>query len=59
MYVLQNGIAEKLRPQKSFVLYLFLAMNVPLSVLQLYWFGLIVGESAKVISSLVSALLNQ
>lgn len=57
--VLQNGMAEKLRPGKSFVLYLFLAMNVPLSILQLYWFWLIVQESYQVIASVVSALLNQ
>lgn len=57
--VIQSGMAEKLRPGKSFVLYIFLAFNVPLSILQLYWFWLIVGESAKVVAGLVTALLNQ
>ena len=57
--VVQNGMAEKLRPGKSFVLYLFLACNVPLSILQVYWFGLIVGESAKVVTGVVTAVLNQ
>lgn len=57
--VIASGMAEKLRPGKSFVLYLFLAINVPLSILQVYWFWLIVGESSKVVTLLVTALLGQ
>lgn len=57
--VISSGMAEKLRPKKSFVLYLFLACNVPLSILQLYWFWLICGESAKVVTSVLPALQSQ
>lgn len=59
LVVIQNGMAEKLRPGKSFVLYAFLAFNIPLSILQLYWFWLIVDESAKVVTGLATALLSQ
>lgn len=57
--VVTNGMAEKLRPGKTFILYLFLLCNIPLSILQLYWFWLIMGESFKVVASLASALVSQ
>jgi hypothetical protein len=49
LHVIKSGVAENLRPGKSFVLYIFLTINIILGVLQLYWFGLIMGETAKVI----------
>jgi len=47
---LKSGMAEKMRPQKSFVLYIFLTINILLGVLQLYWFRVILGETAKVLA---------
>jgi hypothetical protein len=49
LHVIRSGVAEKLRPGKSFVLYIFLTINIILGVLQLYWFGIIMDETAKVI----------
>ena len=50
LHALQSGMAEKLRPGKSFVLYIFLTINILLGVLQLYWFWYILGEAAKVLA---------
>ena len=47
-YVIRSGVAEKLRPGRSFVLYIFLTANLLLGVLQLYWFGLVMVEVMKV-----------
>lgn len=47
---LQNGMAHKMRPNKSFVLYIFLTINILLGVLQLWWFRLIVAETLKVLA---------
>ena len=49
-HVLSNGMADKLRPGKSFVLYVFLVLNIPLGFLQLYWFSIILEEVRKVLS---------
>lgn len=49
--VLRNGVAEKLRPGRSYVLYIFLTLNPILGVLQLYWFGIILNEVHKVLMS--------
>ncbi len=49
IYVIQSGIAEKLRPGKSFVLYIFLGLNFILTFLQIYWFTLILEEVKKVL----------
>jgi hypothetical protein len=46
--VLKSGQASKLRHGKEWVLYVFLGMNLPLGILQLYWFGIIVEEVRKV-----------
>lgn len=46
----KSGMAEKMRPGKSFVLYIFLTINILLGVLQLYWFRFILGETAKVLA---------
>ena len=48
--VLKSGQASKLRPGKEWVLFVFLGLNLPLGVLQLYWFGIIVEEVQKVLS---------
>lgn len=45
--VFKTGMVEMYRPGKSFVLYIFMVCNTLLSVLQLYWFGIIVGEVMK------------
>lgn len=45
--VISSGQAQKLRPGCTWVLYIFLGMNLPLGVLQLYWFGLILQEVTK------------
>ena len=48
--VLQSGQASKLRPGKEWVLLVFLGLNIPLGILQLYWFGIILEEVKKVMS---------
>mmetsp|Transcript_17675 Transcript_17675/g.26310 ORF Transcript_17675/g.26310 Transcript_17675/m.26310 type:complete len:301 (+) Transcript_17675:48-950(+) len=50
LYVLKGGQAELFRPGKSFILYLFLTLNVLLGFLQVYWFGLIVQKIVEVLS---------
>jgi hypothetical protein len=47
---IHSGMAEKMRPEKSFVLYIFLTINILLGLLQLYWFRFILGETAKVLA---------
>ncbi|GKY99317.1 hypothetical protein MPSEU_000886800 [Mayamaea pseudoterrestris] len=47
--VARSGQAQKLRPQGTWVLYLFLVLNVPLGILQLYWFTIILEEAKKVV----------
>lgn len=47
--VVRSGQAEKLRPGHSWVLYVFLAINIPLGLLQLYWFTIILEEARKVL----------
>jgi hypothetical protein len=49
-HVLNKGLAEKLRPGKSHVLYLFVTVSIPMGLLQLYWFQIIVNEVIKVLS---------
>ena len=48
-HVMRNGTANKLRPGRNHVLYVMMALNVLLGLLQLYWFSIILGEAAKVI----------
>ena len=46
----RTGKAEELRPGKSFVLkYIYLPFNILLGLLQLNWFGFILGETRKVV----------
>jgi hypothetical protein len=47
---IHSGMAEKMRPGKSFVLYIFLTINILLGLLQLYWFRFIIGETIKVLA---------
>jgi hypothetical protein len=47
--VVTSGQAQKLRPGCSWVLYVFLGCNLPLGLLQLYWFTIILGEVCKVL----------
>jgi hypothetical protein len=47
--VVTSGQAQKLRPGCSWVLYVFLGLNLPLGLLQLYWFTIILGEVCKVL----------
>jgi hypothetical protein len=44
---MKRGTAEKLRPGMSSFLYSFLALNLSLGALQLYWFGLILQKVAE------------
>lgn len=53
-HVVIKGIAEQLRPGKSKVLYVFLGLNIPLSLLQLYWFTIIIEEAMKVLGVIES-----
>lgn len=45
--VTRSGRAHQLRPGATWVLYLFLALNVPLGLLQLYWTTIIYQEAKK------------
>jgi len=48
-YVLSNGVAEKFRPGKSYILYITLLINILLSLMQIYWFLMIMAEVIKVV----------
>jgi hypothetical protein len=39
MYMRKNNLAEQYRPGKAWFLYVFLAMDIVLGLLQVYWFG--------------------
>jgi len=45
--VMKNGSAQKLRPGRNHVLYVMMALNLLLGLLQLYWFQVILEEAAK------------
>jgi len=45
--VIRSGRAEKLRPGASWVLFVFLSLNFPLGLLQLYWVSIIAEEVNK------------
>lgn len=47
LLVLSNGAANKYRPGKSFSLYLILGISAFLTLLQLFWFSLILAEVLK------------
>ena len=47
--VVRTGQVQKLRPGKAWVLYLFLVLNLPLGLLQLYWSTIIIAEAKKVL----------
>ena len=49
MFVMSEGLTEKLRPGKSYVVYSLLAVSLPMGLLQLYWFQIIVTEVVKVL----------
>lgn len=49
-HVVSKGVSDKLRPGKNFVLYIFLLLNLPLGVLQLYWFTIILEEVRKLLA---------
>lgn len=49
-YVLSKGIAQKLRPGRSYVLYMFLAADVILGTLQVFWFYQILLKVQEVLS---------
>jgi len=46
-HVVRIGRAGQLRPGASWVLYLFLALNLPLGLMQLYWSSMILAEVKK------------
>jgi TLC domain len=49
-HVVSKGVSDKLRPGKNFVLYAFLFLNLPLGLLQLYWFTIILDEARKLLA---------
>lgn len=48
--VIQSKRVEQLRPGRTWVLYLLLALDIPMGCLQLYWFALIVQKVHEMIS---------
>lgn len=48
-HVLSSGQAQKLRPGKDWILYVYLGANLPLGILQLYWMTEIFSEVQKVL----------
>jgi len=52
--VVSSGQAQKFRPGSTWVLYLFLALNLPLGLIQLYWTTIIFEEAHKVVSSVLT-----
>jgi len=46
----KTDTAQKLRPGQHWVLYIYLALNFPLGLLQVYWLTVIVEEAGKVLS---------
>ena len=49
-HVVSTGVLSKLRPGQAWVLYIFLAANLPLGLLQLYWLTIIFGEVQKTLA---------
>ena len=47
-HVQKNGMADRLRPGRNHVLYVMMALNLALGFLQLFWFGIVLQEAAKV-----------
>lgn len=47
-HVRKNGMADRLRPGRNHVLYVMMALNLALGFLQLFWFGIVLQEAAKV-----------
>jgi len=47
--ILQSGQAEKLRPGKTWVLYVLMGFNIPMGLLQVYWCSLILAEVKKLL----------
>jgi len=47
----KTDTARKLRPGQSWVLYLYLVLNLPLGFLQVYWLTIILGEVQRVLAS--------
>ncbi|CAB9511259.1 TLC domain [Seminavis robusta] len=49
-HVVTKGSSDALRPGKNYVLYIFLFLNVPLGLLQLYWFGIILDAVRNILA---------
>ena len=49
-HVVTTGVLQKVRPGQAWVLYIFLASNLPLGLLQLYWLTIILGEVQKTLT---------
>ena len=47
---IKSNMAEQLRPGNSWVLYIYLALNLPLGLLQVYWLTVILQEVKKVLA---------
>eukprot|EP00522_Entomoneis_paludosa_P008877 CAMPEP_0172450294 /NCGR_PEP_ID=MMETSP1065-20121228/8696_1 /TAXON_ID=265537 /ORGANISM="Amphiprora paludosa, Strain CCMP125" /LENGTH=318 /DNA_ID=CAMNT_0013202073 /DNA_START=86 /DNA_END=1042 /DNA_ORIENTATION=+ len=48
--ILRSGQAEKLRPGKTWVLYVLMGFNIPMGMLQIYWSSLILTEIKKIVT---------
>jgi TLC domain len=49
--VMSNGRAESLRPGKTWILFIWMILNVPMGLLQLYWVTIILAEIKVVIAA--------
>lgn len=47
--IMRSGHAEKLRPGKTWVLYVLMIFNLPMGALQIYWSSLILAEIKKLV----------
>ena len=46
-YVIKTGVAKKLRPGRDYILYFMIVGNSVLTLLQIYWFMIILQEAKK------------
>jgi TLC domain len=49
--VIRSGRAEQLRPGRTYILYIWIALNLPMGILQLYFLSLIFKEARAVVEA--------
>jgi len=54
--IIRSGQAEKLRPGKTWVLYVLMVCNIPMGFLQLYWSSVIVTKVYEIVNNDVGAI---